>query len=105
MDDSCGRNLGGALTVGLIPGARLVGSVLLLTSMYSAYQQGITKEVGLAALAVTNPAALGNLGFTAMKETVTQAVQLSGTVIGVLVTVSGAVVGYVVLNKKTGGQE
>ena len=95
-----GGTFGGALTVGLIPGARLVGSVLLLTSMYSVYQQGITKEVGIAALAVTNPAALGNLAFTATKETITQAVQLSGTVIGVLVTVSGAVVGYVVLNKK-----
>jgi hypothetical protein len=98
-----GTTATGALLMLATP-AKWVGGAVLLASLVNGYQRGTTRVIGaagaLVAYAIHQPAealklagAAAGAAFTVGKE----AFQLSNTVVGALVTASGAIVGYLVL--------
>lgn len=85
--------------------ATLVGGAVLFLSLLNGYQRNTTRVIGAAGLfaayAISQPAEAIKLAGSAAGAAFAvgkQAVELSTTVVGALVTVSGAIVGYLVLS-------
>lgn len=93
-----------------VPGARVAGAALLLASYLAGKERSNAKFIALtssaAAAILANPfkaaqvaIQLGGVAANTTINGVASAMQLSATAIGLLVTISGAVVGYVLLKK------
>ena len=104
----------GGLLLFAVPGLRWVGGAALLGSFLLARNRDNAKLIATSSTALTlfatqplatTAAAVQFLGAagTAAASSVASAVQLSTTVVGVLVTTSGAVVGYLLTTGTTGG--
>jgi hypothetical protein len=105
----------GSSTAGLLlllnPKFRLAGGLTLLVSIFSGSQRDNAKLIavtsaGLAAT-IANPLAAGKTAIglagvaaNATMQGISSAIQLSATAIGAIVTVSGAVVGYLLVKEK-----
>jgi hypothetical protein len=99
-----GTTAAGALLMLLTP-ATWLGAGIVAASLANGYQRGTTRVIAttgaLVAYTITQPAqaiALGGAAASAAFAATKDAVQLSQSVVGLLVTTSGAVVGYLVLD-------
>jgi hypothetical protein len=102
-----GTTAAGALLMVLTP-ATWIGAAIVAASLANGYQRGTTRVIAttgaLVAYAVAQPAqalALGGAAASAAFAASKDAIELSQSVVGVLVTTSGAVVGYLVLDATT----